>query len=630
MILAIMKKIFLTLLCCMILGMTGCQPTKTTTFITNTTTPTKTQEKYPGLIGDRVTCLAVDKDNVVWIGNYNQIAAYSGGAFQLYDRLSDNIPSSNIRKIFVDSSNIKWFGNYSGNVFSFDNKKWTFLPDPGLGPINDIRQDETGRVWVAAYDGICNYQDGQIRDVFRSTGYTFNIVPSAINGVLAIGPGTVLKYNGEKFVDITETLGNPYINDIAFDDTHDVIYLSLGNKEHFTAGLYTLENGELQSVPYQLTEDRKAWMYLYRLDEKETLWASNGKVIAKLTGQGWESVSLNTPMPNSTAFTDMAIDRKGCIWFGGYQFRNTETDIVYSNGGYWPLMSYDGVKWIVYPVLSENPRLWWNSSDLYTLMDIPVASVTVSEALQNPSAFYGKKIRITGSLLIHDNGSCTPQSATIADFNGQDLGIIPIYHPELSSVIATMGIQERLMPISTGNIEFIGFLQYVNETSADLPAQMLITEIYPVTDDQQQRDTWAKQYRDYLISKEQDKKEIREVLNRWVTARGIGDVAAMQEIFHPDGSNYRNLTLGGFPGIWGRNAFGKISFDSVLITINEDKATAFLHGVRVDLTGTYFASPEFTSKYKMDISQYTSLKKDGNTWKILNDCLMCSPYTSIN
>ena len=75
--------------------------------------------KNSHLPSDSVTALAVDNDNIIWIGTEKGLAKYDGKKWFIYDS-TNYLTASNISVIGIDNKNNKWIGLKNGDILEFD------------------------------------------------------------------------------------------------------------------------------------------------------------------------------------------------------------------------------------------------------------------------------------------------------------------------------------------------------------------------------------------------------------------------------------------------------------------------------------------------------------------------------
>jgi ligand-binding sensor domain-containing protein len=109
-----------------------------------------------GLVDNKITAIAEDKDGVVWIGTEKGVNLWFNGTVRRQFGLFMDF----INTIGVDARNNKWFGTAAGvSMLSNDGVSWTHYT-PGNSPlvsknvISFAFNPETGEVWIGTSNGL--------------------------------------------------------------------------------------------------------------------------------------------------------------------------------------------------------------------------------------------------------------------------------------------------------------------------------------------------------------------------------------------------------------------------------------------------------------------------------------------
>ena len=137
------------------------------------------------LLSEQVLALAVDTDNVTWVGTPKGVTRWQN-AHSTHFTTWDALPASEIRDIAVDRQNVKWFATRSG-VASFDDREWRTL-DTALGLVsNDVTSiavDFENVKWFGTKGGLSRF-DGSTWTSF--TLQSGDLPSNSVNQV-AVGP----------------------------------------------------------------------------------------------------------------------------------------------------------------------------------------------------------------------------------------------------------------------------------------------------------------------------------------------------------------------------------------------------------------------------------------------------------
>jgi ligand-binding sensor domain-containing protein len=108
---------------------------------------------------NKITCVTVDKNQIVWFGTYNSgLVKFDGVSFTTYSIFNSELPSNNVTTLLTDYLNVKWVGTRNEGAASFDGIDWKVynLLKSGLQSDNilSIASDNAGEIWVGSGDGL--------------------------------------------------------------------------------------------------------------------------------------------------------------------------------------------------------------------------------------------------------------------------------------------------------------------------------------------------------------------------------------------------------------------------------------------------------------------------------------------
>ncbi|MBX7142321.1 MAG: hypothetical protein K1X63_14690 [Chitinophagales bacterium] len=104
-----------------------------------------------GLPDSSITALAVDNENVLWIGVEDKgLVKYDGNTWEVFNKSNSMLPGNEITSIVVDQSNKIWVGTTTG-LASFANNSWEVYFSNGSYPTNvsALSIDDANNLWVA-------------------------------------------------------------------------------------------------------------------------------------------------------------------------------------------------------------------------------------------------------------------------------------------------------------------------------------------------------------------------------------------------------------------------------------------------------------------------------------------------
>ncbi|MFC1509526.1 two-component regulator propeller domain-containing protein [Candidatus Omnitrophota bacterium] len=133
-------------------------------------------------IPDEFRSLAIDNNNIKWLGTKYGVVRYDGTVWTLYNE-EKGFVSDHVNAIAVDSENTKWFGTWKNGLWSFDGTTWeSYLPtnieldhnliqklfifDDVLWIIGNFGKllSFDGVSWQS-YDGVDNFFAGQVTNM---------------------------------------------------------------------------------------------------------------------------------------------------------------------------------------------------------------------------------------------------------------------------------------------------------------------------------------------------------------------------------------------------------------------------------------------------------------------------------
>ncbi len=136
------------------------------------------REYNSGLMEDDVTALAVDDNNLLWVGTATKgLATFDGTNWTYFTTDNSNLPSNEITTLEKDKSGKIWMGTMAGAA-KYDNGSWTLYTSSNTElhdeRITCIEFDSHNNVWFGTQNGIA---------VKRDTGWAiYNTENSNISG----------------------------------------------------------------------------------------------------------------------------------------------------------------------------------------------------------------------------------------------------------------------------------------------------------------------------------------------------------------------------------------------------------------------------------------------------------------
>ncbi len=109
---------------------------------------------------ERITCIAIDKHDIVWVGTYAGLIRIENDQWTLFTSFNSGLIGNQIVALDFDSKGNLWAAASPG-VSMFDGKKWKSYRDPLSSiPHNNITCIAIGKndaVWIGSYHGLAEF-----------------------------------------------------------------------------------------------------------------------------------------------------------------------------------------------------------------------------------------------------------------------------------------------------------------------------------------------------------------------------------------------------------------------------------------------------------------------------------------
>ena len=250
-----------------------------------------------GLPGNQVLTIAIDEDNIKWIGTRDGgLSHFDGTDWTVYDTGNSGLPSNEVLAIAIDEDNMKWIGTGGGGLARFDGTDWTVYDTENSGlASNNVRAiaiDEDNIKWIGTSGGLARF-DGTDWTVYdtENSGLVSNNVRA-----IAIDEDNI------KWIGTSDGLAR-------FDGTDWTVYNS-GNS----------------GLPDN-------YVHAIAIDEDNIKWIGTSGGLARFDGTDWTVYDTgNSGLPRNYVYS-IAIDENNIKWIGTWM------------GG---LARFDGTDWTVY------------------------------------------------------------------------------------------------------------------------------------------------------------------------------------------------------------------------------------------------------------------------------------------
>jgi ligand-binding sensor domain-containing protein len=245
-----------------------------------------------GLPNNTIYSLAIDINNILWIGTRDGLAKFDGAEWTIFTTSNSSLPGNVIYSMSIESNGVKWIGtsrglarfdDYSWKIFNTKNSK---LQNNSIAALNI---DTFGNKWIGTFEGLIKYDDKAWQIINRS--------------------------NSKKpFYDIYS---------INFDDYGNPFIATWGNGLASFNGLnWTFLDKRNSALP----DDFVSSMLI---DKNGNKWIGTLNGLVKYSRNKWVIYnSSNSPLPNDSVYSLMS-DQNGNLWIG------TQSGLaVYHEGGF--------------------------------------------------------------------------------------------------------------------------------------------------------------------------------------------------------------------------------------------------------------------------------------------------------
>ncbi len=156
-----------------------------------------------GLSNNSVSSSLQDKNGFLWFGTINGLNRFDGYSFKVFQHNpedSTSIGSNFIRCLSEDKNGCLWIGTNKGiYLYHSHTEKFSLFSKATLGDVTDIKEDETGRVWLISNLNLLSYdqQTGKVKSykLDSTLGTVSSVAVSAENTIwVSTTSGMIKKY----------------------------------------------------------------------------------------------------------------------------------------------------------------------------------------------------------------------------------------------------------------------------------------------------------------------------------------------------------------------------------------------------------------------------------------------------
>ena len=121
---------------------------------------------------NRINCISIDPQNRVWVGTDFGIGVFDGFGWTVYNRNNSGLTAELINVITFDINSNVWIGT-SANLVKFDGTNWTMYNEPDtLYWINSMNIESENKIWVGTTSN----------GIYRLENSIFNSFPQPVYG----------------------------------------------------------------------------------------------------------------------------------------------------------------------------------------------------------------------------------------------------------------------------------------------------------------------------------------------------------------------------------------------------------------------------------------------------------------
>ncbi|MCW8804696.1 MAG: PEGA domain-containing protein [Ignavibacteriaceae bacterium] len=126
----------------------------------------KTNSSLPS---NKINCIAIDYQNRIWVGTNFGIGIFDGSSWIIYNRNNSGLTSEMINTIRFDNTDNAWIGT-AGNLVKFDGINWNLYNEPkGKDWINDIYIESESKLWLGTKaDGVRTFVNENFDSLLQS------------------------------------------------------------------------------------------------------------------------------------------------------------------------------------------------------------------------------------------------------------------------------------------------------------------------------------------------------------------------------------------------------------------------------------------------------------------------------
>jgi ligand-binding sensor domain-containing protein/signal transduction histidine kinase/DNA-binding response OmpR family regulator len=191
-----------------------------------------------GLSNNSVSSSLQDKNGFLWFGTINGLNRFDGYSFKVFQHNpedSTSIGSNFIRCLCQDKKGCLWIGTNKGiYLYHPHTEKFSLFSKAPLGDVTDIKEDETGRLWLISNLNLFSYD----QQTGKAKSYTLDTTLGTVSSIAVSADNTI-------WVSTTTGLIKKYMPKYDSFITYSVLWKSGELKGLQVEKIYPLKNGNL-------------------------------------------------------------------------------------------------------------------------------------------------------------------------------------------------------------------------------------------------------------------------------------------------------------------------------------------------------------------------------------------------
>ncbi len=288
-----------------------------------------------GLPNDLLRCIAVDKDNVIWLGTLDGIVKFDGLNWTHYHDGNSPLVDNEIQVIRVDEQNRKWIGTNDG-LYVLDGSAWKrYTENPKQLPnkkVYEIYFAQSGEVYIGTANGIGIKSDNE---------WTHTLMYNSVRGIDIDLEGDIWAVTGggglREYIQVVG-LWYSYYNDLEREKdrwyncvkvTDEKIWFGHApSVEHLgsTYGLTSIEHGvSKRRTNYPIYDGH--WVYDIVLNGNEKwICSDKGIYVFETIPEDYKRYNFSNTLMERSIIRGVAFDSDGNAWVatennGLYKFK---------------------------------------------------------------------------------------------------------------------------------------------------------------------------------------------------------------------------------------------------------------------------------------------------------------------